>query len=192
WYDFLTTDPLTFASLSGHAGDLGDLINGMFDPALTLEDLAWLRDAWPGTLLVKGVINTQDARTIVEAGADGLVISNHGGRQLDRTPATLHVLPKIREAVGDNTEIILDSGIMSGSDIVIALAAGADFALIGRAYLYGLMAGGARGVERIIQILKDEVEITMSLLGVTSIQDLGVDLLDTSWFSNSHHPESLI
>lgn len=172
WFNFLTTEPLAFATLDGHAGAIEDLITKMFDPSLTLSDLRWLRDVWPGKLFVKGILSPNDAVRVKAAGADGIVISNHGGRQLDRAPVPLQVLPAIRSAVGPDLEIILDSGIMSGNDIVAALAAGADFTLIGRAYLYGLMAGGEDGVNRAIEILSAEIRIALALVGVSSVAEL--------------------
>jgi L-lactate dehydrogenase (cytochrome) len=173
WFNFLTTEPLTFATLDGHTGAIEDLITTMFDPALTLDDLRWLRGVWDGKLFVKGVLRPEDAVRVSDAGVDGIVVSNHGGRQLDRAPVPLQVLPAIRAAVGRDLEIILDSGIMSGNDIVAALAAGADFTLIGRAYLYGLMSGGEAGVDRAVQILRSEIQVALGLLGVTSIGELG-------------------
>ncbi|WP_127125830.1 alpha-hydroxy acid oxidase [Georgenia sp. SYP-B2076] len=181
WFNFLTTEPLTFASLSGHSGSVADLITKMFDPTLTFDDLAWIREAWTGKLFVKGIQTVGDAARAADRGVDGIVVSNHGGRQLDRAPVPLHVLPEIRSAVGPGVEIILDSGIMSGGDIVAALAAGADFTMVGRAYLYGLMAGGRSGVERAIDILRDEIRVVMQLLGVTSVADLNPDHIRLDW-----------
>lgn len=177
WFNFLTTDSLKFASLSNSATDLPTLINSMFDPTLSFADLEWIRSIWPGKLVVKGVLTAEDARKSVLAGADGLVVSNHGGRQLDRAPVSLLALPAIRAEVGPDIEIMLDSGIMSGADIVAGLCAGADFVLIGRAYLYGLMAGGERGVARVIELLAEEIRVNMQLMGAASIADLGPELL---------------
>ncbi|MFZ3561863.1 alpha-hydroxy acid oxidase [Streptomyces sp. BH055] len=179
WFNFLTTDPLSFASLSGTSQDLPSLINSMFDPTLSIEDLEWIRSQWPGKLFVKGVLTAEDTRRSLDAGADGLVVSNHGGRQLDRAPVSLHALPEVRAEAGEDVEIILDSGIMSGADIVAALCAGADFTLIGRAYLYGLMAGGREGVSRAVELLAREIEVTMQLIGAATIADLGPHLLRT-------------
>ncbi|TJY64148.1 alpha-hydroxy-acid oxidizing protein [Arthrobacter sp. CAU 1506] len=179
WFNFLTTDPLTFASLSGTSQDLPTLINSMFDPSLSMADLEWIRSMWAGKLLVKGVLTAEDTRRALDAGADGLIVSNHGGRQLDRAPVSLRALPEVRAEAGDGVEIILDSGIMSGADIVAALCAGADFTLIGRAYLYGLMAGGREGVDRVIELLAKEIEVTMQLVGAATIEDLGPHLLRT-------------
>ena len=179
WFNFLTTDPLTFASLSGTSQDLPTLINSMFDPSLSMADLEWIRSVWAGKLFVKGVLTAQDTRRALDAGADGLIVSNHGGRQLDRAPVSLRALPEVRAEAGTGVEIILDSGIMSGADIVAALCAGADFTLIGRAYLYGLMAGGREGVDRVIELLAKEIEVTMQLVGAATIGDLGPHLLRT-------------
>ncbi|WP_175935835.1 alpha-hydroxy acid oxidase [Corynebacterium sp. Marseille-P4321] len=172
WFNFLTTDSLKFASLSDSATDLPSLINGMFDPNLSLEDLEWIRSIWPGKLFVKGVLTPDDALRMLDAGADGLVVSNHGGRQLDKAPTSLRALPAIRSAVGEDVELILDSGIMHGSDIIAALALGADFTLIGRAYLYGLMAGGEEGVSRVLELLAAEMRVTLHLMGIGSIAEL--------------------
>ena len=150
----------------------------MFDPTLTFEDLDWLRETWKGKLVVKGIQTVEDARRVVDHGADGVILSNHGGRQLDRAPIPFHLLPEVKEAfTKNNTDaaIMLDTGIMSGADIVAALALGADFTLIGRAYLYGLMAGGRAGVDRTIQILEKDMARTMALLGVSRIADLTPD-----------------
>lgn len=171
--NFLTTDPPAFASLSSFPGSVGELITEMFDATLTFDDLAWLRSAWKGRLLVKGVQDPQDARRAVELGADGVVVSSHGGRQLDRTTAPLRQLPLVREALqGTDAEVLVDSGVMCGADIVAALALGADFVLVGRAYLYGLMAGGEHGARRALHILEDDIRRTMQLIGVSSIDEL--------------------
>jgi L-lactate dehydrogenase (cytochrome) len=175
WFNFLTHEPLAFASLSRYSGTVADLVDSMFDPTLTFDDLDWLRGTWKGRLVVKGIQTVDDAKRVVDHGADGIVISNHGGRQLDRAPVPLHLLPEIASALKGKTSIMLDTGIMSGGDIIAALALGADFTLIGRAYLYGLMAGGRRGVDRSIEILRGEMTRTMKLLGVNSIADLNPD-----------------
>lgn len=175
WFNFLTHEPLTFASLSRYTGTVADLINSMFDPTLTFADLDWLRETWKGKLVVKGIQTVDDARKVVDHGADGIVLSNHGGRQLDRAPIPFHLLPEVSAALkADHSDaaIILDTGIMNGADIIAALALGADFTLIGRAYLYGLMAGGRAGVDRALQILEKDMERTMALLGVSRVADL--------------------
>ena len=178
WFNFLTHEPLTFASLSRYTGTVADLINSMFDPTLTFGDLDWLRETWKGKLVVKGIQTVEDARRVVDHGADGVVLSNHGGHQLDRAPIPFHLLPEVKQAfTTDNSDaaIVLDTGIMSGADIVAALAMGADFTLIGRAYLYGLMAGGRAGVDRTLQILEKDMARTMALLGVSRVSELTPD-----------------
>jgi L-lactate dehydrogenase (cytochrome) len=172
WFNLLTTDPLTFASLHEWHGTVAELVNTMFDPSVTFADIEWLRAAWPGPLLLKGIHTVSDARAAVAHGADGIIVSSHGGRQLDRAAAPLEVLPAIADAVGDDAEVLLDTGIMNGGDVVAALALGAKGCLVGRAYLYGLMAGGERGVERAITILAEEVTRTLRLLGVRSAAEL--------------------
>jgi L-lactate dehydrogenase (cytochrome) len=175
WFDLLTTDPLEFASLTRFDGTVAELVARTFDPAATIADLSWLRDAWDGPLVVKGVTTVADALAVVDAGADAVVVSNHGGRQLDRAPTPLEVLPDVVDAVGDAAEVYVDGGVLSGGDVVAAVATGARAVLVGRAYLYGLMAGGERGVQRAVDILGAEMASTMALLGVTSVSDLRRD-----------------
>lgn len=173
WINFLTTEPLTFASLDWWGGTVAQLLDTMFDPTVDYDDLTWIRDQWPGKLVVKGVQTVEDARRLADLGVDGITLSNHGGRQLDRAPVPFHLLPEVVREVGKDVEIHLDTGIMSGADIVAAVALGARFTMIGRAYLYGLMAGGRPGVDRAIQILGSEIVRTMKLLGVTRLEELG-------------------
>ena len=172
WIDFLTTEPLAFASIDRWSGTVAELLDTMFDPTVTYEDLAWIRTQWPGKVVVKGVQNLDDARLLAAAGVDAIILSNHGGRQLDRAPIPFHLLPSVVQEVGSDLEVHLDTGIMSGADIVAAVALGARFTLIGRAYLYGLMAGGEAGVNRAIDILSEQIARTMRLLGVTSLEEL--------------------
>ena len=172
WFDLLTTEPLAFASLDRWSGTVGEYIGTMFDPSLTFDDLAWIKAQWPGKLVVKGIQTLDDARAVVERGVDGIVLSNHGGRQLDRAPVPFHLLPAVARELGGDTEILLDTGIMSGADIVAAIALGARCTLVGRAYLYGLMAGGEAGVARAIEILQTGLIRTMRLLGVTCLEEL--------------------
>jgi L-lactate dehydrogenase (cytochrome) len=172
WFNFLTTEPLAFATLDTWSGTVAELLDSMFDPTVTFDDLAWIKDQWRGKLVVKGVQSVDDAVKLATLGVDAILLSNHGGRQLDRAPVPFHLLPLVKREVGSAVEIHLDTGIMSGQDIVAALAHGADFTMIGRAYLYGLMAGGRRGVDRTIDILQTEIERTMRLLGVTSVDQL--------------------
>jgi L-lactate dehydrogenase (cytochrome)/glycolate oxidase len=172
WFDFLTTEPLAFASLESWSGTVADMIDAMFDPTVGYAHLAWIRDQWPGKLVVKGVQTVDDAKRLAECGVDAVLLSSHGGRQLDRAPVPFHLLPDVVAAVGNSVEVHLDTGIMSGQDIVAAVAHGARFTLIGRAYLYGLMAGGRQGVDRTIEILRGQVERTMRLLGVRTLDEL--------------------
>ncbi|MGV0633444.1 alpha-hydroxy acid oxidase [Mycolicibacillus trivialis] len=175
WFNLLTTEPLAFASLDRWPGTVAQYMDTMFDPGVTVEDLAWIKSRWPGRFVVKGIQTLDDARRMVEVGVDGIVLSNHGGRQLDRAPVPFRLLPAVARELGSDTEILLDTGIMSGADIVAAVALGARCTLIGRAYLYGLMAGGQAGVTRAIEILTDQITRTMRLLGVTCLEELTVD-----------------
>lgn len=172
WFDFLTTDPLEFASLSEWQGTVAELLDFMFDPTVTYDDLSWIKSQWPGKLVVKGVQTVADAKRLADMGVDAIVLSNHGGRQLDRAPVPFHLLPQVAREVGGDTEIHLDTGIMSGADIIAARALGAQFTLVGRAYLYGLMAGGFEGVNRTFEILSDQMARTMKLLGVRALDEL--------------------
>ncbi|GAA3848703.1 alpha-hydroxy acid oxidase [Brevibacterium ammoniilyticum] len=172
WWDFLTTAKLEFASLSETGGTVGELINSAMDPTIDFDDLATIRKMWPGKFAVKGVQTLDDAKRLADLGVDAIVLSNHGGRQLDRAPVPFELLPSVAREVGGDVEIILDTGIRNGADIVASLALGADFTLIGRAYLYGLMAGGREGVDRTIEILRDQIERTMKLLQVSTIAEL--------------------
>ncbi|MGW8811861.1 MULTISPECIES: alpha-hydroxy acid oxidase [Gordonia] len=172
WIDFLTTEPLAFASLDRWSGTVAELLDTMFDPTVTFDDLAWIKSQWPGKLVVKGIQTVDDAKAVTGLGADGIVLSNHGGRQLDRAPIPFHLLPDVAREVGADTEVMLDTGIMSGADIVASVALGARFTLVGRAYLYGLMAGGEAGVDRMIEILGEQIARTMRLLGVASLEEL--------------------
>ena len=172
WINVLTTDPIEFASLRSFDGTVAELVAKMFDPTLSMTDLGWLREQWEGNLVVKGIQSVEDAREVVDAGADALVVSNHGGRQLDRAPTPLRLLPQVAEAVGDRAEIYLDTGVLSGADVLAAVGLGADACMVGRAYLYGLMAGGERGVDRMLEIMRAEAVRTMQLTGAASVADL--------------------
>ena len=165
----LTTPPLTFASLTAWHGTVGELMDTLFDPSMTVDDLDWIRSIWSGPLIVKGIQSVADARLVVDAGADVVLLSNHGGRQLDRAPVPLRLLPEVVAEVGERAEVWLDTGVMNGADIVAGMALGADLVLVGRAYLFGLMAGGERGVDRAAEILSREVARTMRLLGAARI-----------------------
>ena len=172
WINFLTTDPLKFASLDSWNGTVGELLDKMFDPTVTFDDLKWIREQWKGKLVVKGIQNVDDAKQAVKAGADAVVLSNHGGRQLDRAPIPFHLVPETVKAIGKDAEVHVDTGIMHGADIIAAIAKGAKFTLIGRAYLYGLMAGGREGVDKTLSILHTDMVRTMKLLGVRSLDEL--------------------
>lgn len=172
WYDFLTTPKLEFASLSSTGGTVGELLDAAMDPSISYEDLKEIRELWPGKIVIKGVQNVEDSKKLADLGVDGILLSNHGGRQLDRAPVPFHLLPEVVREVGKDTEVMVDTGIMNGADVVASLALGAKFTLIGRAYLYGLMAGGRRGVDRTIEILSEEVRRTMRLLQVSCVEEL--------------------
>src|SRR5262249_37038842 len=141
-------------------------------PTVTFEDLAWIKSQWPGKVVVKGIQTVDDARAVADIGVDGIVLSNHGGRQLDRAPVPFHLLPRVATEIGNDVEILLDTGIMSGAGTVAAVALGARFTLVGRAYLYGLMAGGEAGVDRAIEIISEQISRTMRLLGVHCLEEL--------------------
>lgn len=172
WWNFLTKPPLEFATMSSWKGTVAELLDYMFDPTITFDDLKWIRGIWPGKLTVKGIQNLEDALKAEKYGANAVIFSNHGGRQLDKAPVPLHLVPMARKKLSNETEIHVDTGVMSGTDILAALALGADFVYVGRAYLYGLMAGGQQGVERAIEILESEMLRTMKLLGVKNIKEL--------------------
>jgi L-lactate dehydrogenase (cytochrome) len=172
WFDFLTTEPLAFASFDRWPGTVAELLDTMFDATVTDEDLARIKQDWQGRLVVKGIQTLEDAKRVTSLGVDAIVLSNHGGRQLDRAPVPFHLLPEVVREVGRDTEVHLDTGIMRGADIVASVALGARFTLVGRAYLYGLMAGGRAGVDRAIAILAEEIVRTMKLLGARSLDEL--------------------
>jgi L-lactate dehydrogenase (cytochrome) len=175
WFNFLTTEPLRFATLESTEGTVIDTTDRFFDAGLTFDDLSWLRDHWSGPIVVKGIQTVEDARKAVDVGADAVVLSNHGGRQLDRSPVPLRLVQPTVDAIGDDAEVFVDGGILNGSDIVAAVALGARAAFVGRAYLYGLMAGGQPGVRRATEILTDDIVRTMKLLGVRSVDELNPD-----------------
>jgi L-lactate dehydrogenase (cytochrome) len=171
-FNFLTTEPLEFASLSSWSGTVGEFLDAMFDPTVTFDDLAWIMSQWPGKLVVKGVQTLEDAKKLASMGVDGITLSNHGGRQLDRAPVPFHLLPQVVREIGREVEVHIDTGIMNGADIVASIAMGAKFTLVGRAYLYGLMAGGREGVDRAVEILSGQIARTMRLLGVSQLAEL--------------------
>ena len=172
WVDFLTTPTLSFASLNSTGGTVGELLNSAMDPSIQFSDLEEIRSMWPGKLVVKGVQNVEDSKKLADLGVDGIILSNHGGRQLDRAPVPFWLLPEVVREVGKDLDVTMDTGIMHGADIVAAMAMGAKFTFIGRAYLYGLMAGGEAGVTRAIEILAEQVRRTMQLVQVETIDEL--------------------
>ena len=171
-WNFLTTPPLQFAAMNKWDGTVGELLDFMFDPTMTFDDLKWVREQWKGTLTVKGVQTLEDAKRCAEYGIDAVLLSNHGGRQLDRAEVPFHMLGQIRKELKSEIEIHLDTGIMHGGDVLAAIAHGAQFTYVGRAYLYGLMAGGQEGVERTLEILKGQMSRSMKLIGVSSLEEL--------------------
>ncbi len=177
WMNLLTSEPLSFATLTSTEGTVADLIARVFDPSITIDDLDWLRSVWTGRLVVKGVQTVDDAVMVADHGADGVILSTHGGRQLERAPVPFEILPRVREALDDRVEVLIDGGVMSGADVVAALCQGATAVAVGRAYLYGLMAAGEAGVQRVGDLLAEEIVTTMQLLGRTRVADLGTDCL---------------
>lgn len=176
WINFLTTEPLKFAAFSSWDSTIEELANHMFDPTVEIEDLRALRESWKGPLIVKGIQTLDDALRVADAGADGIVLSNHGGRQLDRAVVPITLLPRVVEKLPDMS-VFVDTGFSSGSDIVAALALGAKSVFLGRAYLYALMAGGERGVDRLNEILTAEIGRTLRLLGVNAVRDLSPEMV---------------
>ena len=172
-----------FGNVVGHVqgvGDntsLGEWIAGQFDPALNWEDVKWIRSIWKGPLILKGILDVDDAKLAVEHGADAIVVSNHGGRQLDGAPSSIWALPKIAEAVGKKIELLFDGGVRSGQDVMRALALGAKACMIGRAYIYGLGALGEEGVTEAIGFIRRELETTMALTGVNKISEIGPQVI---------------
>jgi L-lactate dehydrogenase (cytochrome) len=182
---FVRSEPIRFANVVGRdVGDgsspvtLADYINSQFDPALSWDDVAWLRSVWDGKIVVKGIQCVADAVIAADVGVDAIALSNHGGRQLDGSPAPLTLVAPVADAVGGRTEIICDGGVRRGSDIVKAVAAGATACMAGRAYLYALGAGGERGVDTLLGWWRDDVRRTMSLVGAGSVGDLDRSLVD--------------
>ncbi len=174
----LTTKRRSFGNLVGHvkgmtnAGSLGEWTASQFDPALNWEDVKWIRKLWKGKLIIKGIMEVPDARLALKHGADGIVVSNHGGRQLDGAPSSISALPKIVDAIGDKTEILFDGGIRTGQDLMRALALGAKGAMIGRAFVYGLGANGQQGVRTAIECIRKELDMSMALCGVNKISEI--------------------
>lgn len=176
--------PLTFgnlvAAVPGARTPAGfkDWVDSQFDPSVTWDDLDWVRRHWPGKLVLKGILDVDDARRASEAGADGIVVSNHGGRQLDDVRSTAAALPPIADAVGDRVEVLVDGGIRSGLDVVKMISLGAKACLLGRAWTYAVAGGGEEGVAHVIRIIREEMKVAMALTGKQSVSELGPDVLD--------------
>jgi L-lactate dehydrogenase (cytochrome) len=173
----------TFGNLMGHLKGtdnitaLASWIGTQFDTTLNWKDLDWIRSIWPGKLVLKGILDVEDAEIAAKTGAQALVVSNHGGRQLDGAPSSIEVLPEIADAVGDKIEVMFDGGIRSGQDVMRALALGAKSCMIGRAYAYGLGAGGQAGVAKAIDLIKNELNTTMGLCGINTIAEIDDNVL---------------
>jgi L-lactate dehydrogenase (cytochrome) len=184
----------TFGNLDGHVQgmdgikSLAQWTNEQFDPRLNWKDVEWIRDQWQGKLIIKGILDTEDARLAAKTGASALVVSNHGGRQLDGASSSIAMLPKVVDAVGSNIEVMFDGGIRTGADILRALALGARSCMIGRAFVYGLGANGEAGVAKAIDILKKELDVSMALTGVKSIDEIGPQVLADSPLRNFEEP----
>ena len=172
WLNLFTTGKLEFAAFRGWDKPLSQLAGLIFDPATTMKDIAWLRSVWKGPIIVKGIQSVDDAKAVAKLGVQGIILSNHGGRQFDRGPVPLEILPEVVKAVGNKVEIYIDGGIMSGLDALGAIALGAKAVFIGRAYLYGAMANGEAGVEQVIEIMRREFENGMALSGATNIAEV--------------------
>lgn len=169
WFNILTTPPLEFATFRNFNRPLSEIAAMVFDPGVTIDDVVWLKSIWEGAIIIKGVQSVEDAKALAKIGVDAIVLSNHGGRQLDCAVVPLEILAEVVAAVGKKMEVYIDGGIMSGKDVLAAIAHGAKAVLVGRAYLYGAMAAGSAGVEKSISILSQEMKTTMQLTGVTSI-----------------------
>ena len=181
WANLLTTAPLEFATFRNFNKPLSEIAAKVFDPAVTFEDIKWLRSVWKGKLIIKGIQNVPDAVELTKIGVDAIVLSNHGGRQLDRSVVPLELLPQVRSAIGpkgNGPQIFIDGAIMSGADVLAAIALGADAVLIGRAYLYGAMAAGKKGVEKVVEMLRFEMETAMKLLGAKDLSELNPDFVN--------------
>ncbi len=178
-WNLLKTPRRSFGNIIGHAKGVGDLSSlgswtaEQFDPELSWDDVAWIKDYWGGKLIIKGILDPEDAKMAVDTGADALIVSNHGGRQLDGAPSSIRVLPEIVEAVGKQIEIHMDGGITSGQDVLKATMLGAKGTYIGRPFLYGLGAGGEAGVTRCLDIIRSELDVSMALCGERAIENVG-------------------
>ena len=173
----------TFANIAGHlkgmenVNTLASWVSKQFDPTVTWADIEWIRGVWPGKMVLKGILDVEDAKIAAKLGVDGIVVSNHGGRQLDGAPSSIAALPAIADAVRDDLEILFDGGIRTGADVLRALGLGAHACMIGRAYIYGLGAAGEAGVTKAIDILRNELDIAMALTGQTSVRTISRDIL---------------
>jgi len=172
WLNLFTTGKLEFAAFRGWDKPLSQLAGLIFDPSTTMKEITWLRSVWKGPIIVKGIQNVEDAKAVAKLGVQGIILSNHGGRQFDRGQVPLEILPEVVKAVGNKVEIYIDGGIMSGLDALGAIALGAKAVFIGRAYLYGAMANGEAGVEQVIEIMRREFENGMALSGATNIAEV--------------------
>ena len=172
WLNLFTTGKLEFAAFRGWDKALSHLAAAIFDPSTTFKDITWLRSVWKGPIVVKGIQSVEDAKAVAKLGVQGIILSNHGGRQFDRGPVPLEILPDVVKAVGNKVEVYIDGGIMSGLDALGAIALGAKAVFIGRAYLYGAMANGEAGVDRVIEIMRREFENGMALTGSTNISEV--------------------
>ena len=181
WFNLLTTAPLEFATFRNFNKPLSEIAATVFDPAVTFEDVKWLRSVWQGKLIIKGIQTIADAAELKKIGVDAIVLSNHGGRQLDRSVVPLELLPTVRSefgAKGSGPQIYIDGAIMSGADVLAAVALGADAVLIGRAYLYGAMAAGQSGVEKVVAMFRFEMETAMKLMGAKNLTELTPDFVN--------------
>jgi len=172
WGNLLTTPPLDFAAMRGYDRSLFELAQLIFDPTATMKDIPWLQEEWGGKLIVKGVQSVEDALALKTLGVDAIVLSNHGGRQMDRGIVPLELLPQVRTAVGTSMEVFIDGGVQNAGDALAAVALGANGVMIGRPYLYGLMAAGESGVDRMADIFRLEMDNTLKLMGVPRLSDL--------------------
>lgn len=182
-WNMLRTNRRTFRNIVGHAKSVTDLkslsawTNEQFDPALSWDDIKWIKDRWGGKLILKGILDPEDAVKAAESGADAMIVSNHGGRQLDGAMSSIEALPAIAAAVGDKIEVFMDGGIRSGQDVIKALALGAKGVFIGRAFVYGLAAMGEAGVTTALNVIRKELDITMALCGLRDVRDVGPQIL---------------
>ena len=173
----------TFGNLAGHVKGMENINSlaawtaSQFDPTLSWKDVEWVKSLWPGKLILKGILDVDDAKIAVTTGADAISVSNHGGRQLDGAPSAISALPRVVDAVGSEVEILFDSGVRTGADIMRALAQGARACIIGRSYIYGLGAGGQAGVSHVVELLRKEFDVTMALCGVKSVAEISRDVI---------------